>query len=384
MTAIAEELARERRTAASVAAPPVEVRRTVRYPPPVNVLVTGATGFVGSAIAARLLAEGDTVHVLARDRARAKPLAALGARVFTGSIGDPNEIADAARGCKLVVHAAACASHRATPHTLKWTNVAGTENVLNAARHVGVARIVHLSCADVTLSGEDRVGWGEDRMPHGALLDEHARTKRLAEDLALSASGIEVCALRPPLIWGPGDTTNLPSFCAEALAHGGVALHGDGRNLLATVHLDNLVDAVLDALAGGEVAGRAYYVADSEFLDAGEFYGMLSKACGVPPPRTSSAPVSVSLALAWARERVRGAGPWRTDVVRRARSTQFDVSRASHDFGWKARISVEDGMKMLSDWVGAKGGAKVVATMGRAPDGEASVRATIDAANGTR
>lgn len=326
-----------------------------------NVLVTGATGFVGSAIARRLLADGDTVHVLARDASRAASLAASGARVFAGAVGDPNEIAAAARGCKLVVHAAAIASHRATPHALRWTNVAGTENVLNAARHVGVARIVHLSCADVTLSGEDRYGWNEDRTPHGALLDEHARTKRLAEDLALSAAGIEVCALRPPLIWGAGDTTNLPAFCAEGLARGGIALYGDGRNLLATVHIDNLVDAVVDALAGGDVAGRAYYVTDSEFLDAGEVFGMLSKACGLPPPRTSSVPLAVSLALAWTRERRHSEGAWRTDVVRRARSTQFDVSRASRDLGWKARVSVADGMSALAAWVTEKGGAKAIA-----------------------
>jgi nucleoside-diphosphate-sugar epimerase len=331
----------------------------------VNVLVTGATGFVGAAIAKRLLVEGDTVHALVRDASRAESLAAAGARLFTGSIGDPNQIASAARECKLVVHAAAVASHRATRDALRWTNVAGTENVLNAARHVGVARVVHLSCADVTLSGEERHGWNEDRTPQGALLDEHARSKRLAEDLALSAAGVEVCALRPPLIWGVGDTTTLPAFCAEALAHDGAALYGDGRNVLATVHLDNLVDAVLAALSGGDVAGRAYYVADSEFLDAGEVYGMLSKACGLPPPRTSGLPLAAHLAVAWARERMGSGGAWRTDVVRRAGSSQFDVSRASRDLGWKARTSVEDGMKSLAAWVTAEGGAAAIAARKR-------------------
>ena len=331
-----------------------------------NVLVTGATGFVGSAIARRLLEEGDGVHVLVRDASNAEPLAALGARVFVGSVGDPNEIADAARDCKLVVHAAAVASHRAAPNELLWTNVAGTENVINAARHVGVARVVHLSCADVTLSGEDRHGWNEDRVPN-TLLDEHARTKRLAEDLALSASGLEVCALRPPMIWGAGDTKSLPAFCAEGLADGGIALYGDGRNVLASVHLDNLVDAVVAALAGGDVAGRAYYVTDSEFLDAGEVYAMLSKACALPPPRTSNVPMAMTVALAWARERIRGEGPWRTDIARRASASQFDVSRAARDLGWKARVSVEDGMKSLTAWVTTSGGPSAIAALRRAP-----------------
>lgn len=356
----------------------------MRYPPSVNVLVTGATGFVGAAIAKRLLAEGDSVHVLARDPKRAASLAAAGARVFAGTIADPNDVAAAARGCKLVVHAAAVASHRAGPAALRWTNVAGTENVLTAARHVGVARVVYVSCADVTLADEDRFGWNEDRLPQGALLDEHARTKRLAEDLALAAPGLEVCALRPPMLWGDGDTTMLPALCAEALAHDGAALYGDGRNVLATLHIDNLVDAVLAALEAGDVGGRAYYVSDSEFLDAGEVFGMLSKACGLPPPRPSGLPLSVNLALAWARERVRADGPWRTDVVRRARPTQFDVSRASHDLAWKARVSVEDGMNSLAAWVTAAGGPKAIASRLRKPADDAEVAAQIAAATPAR
>lgn len=356
----------------------------MRYPQRVKVLVTGATGFVGSAIAKRLLADGDDVHVLVRDPNRAASHASEGARVFVGSIGDPNDVVLAARDCKLVVHAAGIASHRAAPRALQWTNVAGTENVINAARHVGAKRVVYLSCADVTLSTEDRYGWNEDRVPSGALLDAHAQSKRLAEDLALSASGIEVCALRPTFLWGPEDATNLPAFCAEGLAENGIALYGDGRNVLATLHIENLVDAVVGALAGGDVAGRAYYLSDSEFLDAGEVYGMLSKACGLPPPRTSSVPLAVSLALALGRERMRSAGPWRTDIVRRARSTQFDVSRALRDLEWKARVSVEDGMKALGEWVTSKGGAKSIAATARPPVDETSVAAQIAAAGGAR
>jgi 2-alkyl-3-oxoalkanoate reductase len=354
----------------------------LRYPPRVNVLVTGATGFVGSAVAKRLIADGDAVHVLVRDRERAAGLEAEGARVFVGTIGDPNEVVLAARDCKLVVHAAGIASHRAAPRALQWTNVAGTENVINAARHVGAARVVHLSCADVTLCTDDRYGWNEDRVPHGALLDAHARSKRLAEDLALSASGIEVCALRPTFLWGAGDTTNLPAFCAEGLADNGIALYGDGRNVVATLHIDNLVDAVVAALAGGDVAGRAYYLSDSEFLDAAEIYGMFSKACGLPPPRTSSVPLSVSLALALAREQMRSLGPWRTDIVRRARSTQFDTSRALRDLEWKARVSVADGMNALGEWVASKGGAKNIAGSARPPADDTEVAAQIAAAGG--
>jgi nucleoside-diphosphate-sugar epimerase len=349
-------------------------------PARVKILVTGAAGFVGSAVVRRLVAGGDEVHALVRRDDAARRMDAAGARVFLGSIGDPNEVATAARSCKLAVHAAAIASHRASPRALSWTNVAGTENVLRAARHVGIARVVVVSCADVTLGREDRHGWNEDRPPEGPLLDAHARSKRLAEDLALSASGLEACALRPPLIWGAGDTTTLPALCAESLAHGGLPLFGDGRNVVAAVHVDNLVDAIVAALDASDVAGRAYHVADSEFLDAGEFYGMLSRAAGLPPPRPGALPLPVAFFVAAMRARIGSAGPWPTDVARRALACQLDVSRATRDLGWSARVTVEEGMASLAAWVTAEGGASTLAARIRPPADDASVAAQIRAA----
>jgi nucleoside-diphosphate-sugar epimerase len=355
-------------------------RRGCATPPRVKILVTGAGGFVGGAIVQRLVAAGDDVHALVRSDEAARRAEAVGAQPFRGSIGDPNDIATAARSCRLAVHAAAITSHRASPRALSWTNVAGTENVLRAARHVGLARIVHVSCADVTLGGEDRHGWNEDRLPEGPLLDAHARSKRLAEDLALSAPGLEVCAVRPPLIWGAGDTTTLPALCAEALARGGLPLFGDGRNVVAAVHLDNLVDAIVAALDASDVAGRAWHVADAEFLDAGEFYGMISRAAGLPPPRPGSLPLPLSFFLASMRARVGGRGPWPTDLARRALSCQLDVSRATRDLGWSARVTVEEGMASLATWVAAEGGAAALAARVRPPADDASVAAQIRAA----
>lgn len=348
-----------------------------------KVLVTGATGFVGSAVVRRLCADGETVHALVRDETRAAELRATGAEIFVGDIGDPNDVLRAAKGCRLAVHAAAVATHRAAERALTWTNVAGTENVLRAARHAGIARVVHVSCADVTLTNEDRVHWDEDRSSPRGLLDAHARTKRLAEEVALTttAEGFEVCAVRPAFLWGPGDFTHAPALCREALEHGGLALFGDGTNLVASTYIDNLVDAITDALVATNVASRAYYVADADFLDARELYGMLSAALGLPKPR-GGLPFEAAYALAWARERAGGTGPWRTDVVRRARSSQFDVQRATSDLGWKARVSVKDGMAALAAWTTTLGGPAALAAKERPPPTAASVDAQVAAAGG--
>jgi nucleoside-diphosphate-sugar epimerase len=348
-----------------------------------RVLVTGATGTVGRAIARRLLEEGYDVRALVRSAAAASDLTAMGASAIQGDIGDPRQVYAAARGCGLAVHAAGIATHRAAPRALAWTNVAGTENVLRAARKAGVRRVVVLSCADVTLCDEDRIGWNEDRTPERFLPDAHAETKRLAEELALASGDatMEVTAIRPAPIWGPGDWSSLPALCAEALTGGGLPLYGDGSAIYASAYIDNVVDAVVAALSAVDVNGRAYHVQDAEFLDTREFFGMLSRACDLPAPRLGP-PYALAYATAWLRELRRAPGAWRTDVVRRGRATQFDVQRAHRDLNWRARVPVEEGMRALSAWVKAKGGARALAARVRPAPDAASVDAQVALAGG--
>ena len=161
-------------------------------------LVTGATGFVGRALALRLLNDGHVVHALVRDPNRAGELGQAGAELFTGSICDPNRIARAAGGCEVVFHCAGESSLRAPARVYDWINVAGSENLINAARHVGCRRVVHLSCADTTLLNIDRLHWREDRVVAEQPLGRCARSLRLAEELALASStaSTEVTAIR--------------------------------------------------------------------------------------------------------------------------------------------------------------------------------------------
>jgi 2-alkyl-3-oxoalkanoate reductase len=338
------------------------------YSPGMRVLVTGATGFVGGAVVRRLLADGHTVHALVREQGAVGSLQEGGARPFVGHLGDPNGIARAASGCDAVVHAAGIASHRAHPEALEWVNVAGTENVLQAVRHAGVGRFVFISCADVTLGTHPRVYWNEDQEVPGEGFDAHARSKRLAEELVLCAAGPSFVpvALRPAILWGPGDTTTLPALCAEA-ARGRVHLFGAGTNLVSTTYIDHLADAVVAALTAEGVAGCPYYVTDGEFLEARELFGALCRAAGLPPPRRG-APFPLAYAAAWIRERMSGSGPWRTDVVRRARSTYLDHARAVNQLGYAPRVPFDEGMRRVAEWVEAVGGADAVTRLARPPD----------------
>lgn len=336
-------------------------------------LVTGATGFVGRALIRKLLREGHDVRAAVRP-APAQPLEGLdAARVHPVSLGDPNALAELARDVDVVYHCAAENSSRASEQALSWINVAGTENVINAARHAGVRRVVHVSCADATLLNRDRLNWKETQQLAEAPLDACARTKLLAEDLALQASGrkLEVCVLRPAWVWGPGDLRILPSLCRERR----VTLCGNGENLLPTVYIDNLVHALRSASDAEDAPGHVYHVLDGEPLTAREFLSQLCRAAGLPAPARGV--YALAYAQAWLRELLRLPGLARADVVRRGRSALFDNLGATRELGYEPLVSIADGMEALAQWVAQLGGPNAIAKIERSSASASEVDALI-------
>jgi nucleoside-diphosphate-sugar epimerase len=338
---------------------------------------------VGGALTARLLRdaqrasgaerEADEVRVLARDAAAAAR-APDGTRACVASLGDPNAIAEAARGVDVLYHCAGENDSRASQKALAWVNVAGTENVINAARHAGVRRVVHLSCADATLIDGNRMSWKETSSLTQRPLDACARAKLLAEELALQASrpGFEVCALRPAWIWGAGDRRTLPALYEEA-QRGRVQLCGDGKNLVPTAHVDNVVDALLLAARAERAPSRAYHIVDAETLDASELLGKLCQVLGVAPPARGV--YALAYAAAWLRAQLGKPGLWPADVARRGRSCLFDATAAARDLSYEPKTSVDAGMQRLSDWLQHLGGPAALAAQRRRPAGDADIAA---------
>lgn len=325
----------------------------------VRVLVTGATGFIGRAIVETLLGRGHEVNaaVRARDSAAARALAERGASLFEAELGDPSALAAAAAECEVVVHAAGRHDDRASHEALGWLHVAGTENLLRAARHVGVRRVVAIGSSDVTLHRGSRVGWSEDRTLMKPPVGVVGRTKLEAEELIIGAGAdLEVVVLRPGRVWGPGDTTWLPALAREGLA-GGVRLFGPGTSLVPTTYVGNLAQSVALALDAPGATGMAIYVVDAELNLASELFGALSTLLGVPAPRTSA--LGSRLALPWTRRDVPLA-----EVLRRAHSASFTTTRAHEHLGFAPPVSLAEGLAALSNWVEAQGGAKGLGSFG--------------------
>lgn len=348
-----------------------------------KVLVTGATGYIGSSIARSLIKQGLALRLLVRDPRR------LGAGleaavVHLGDVGEPEAMAAAAQGCDAVVHAASEAIPRSDERVLKWVNIAGTENVINAARYAGCRRLIYLSCADVTLTNCDRLNWNEERRPDRPLLGAHARSKKLAEEVALASStpAMEVVALRPAWVWGPGDVSVLPRLCQEAINEHGLSMCGSGRNYLATTYIDLISAAVAGALNQPDVAGKAYYITDLTQAPAAEFLQALSVAVGIPMPRKGRA--KLEFISACYREALHKPGLAPSEVVRRSRHSLFDVQRAVKDLGITPTQQLAPGMRALKCWVSDAGGANGLARLVRPPKAASAVDAQVKAAGGDK
>jgi nucleoside-diphosphate-sugar epimerase len=346
-------------------------------------LVTGASGFVGSALCRALAREGHTAVALSREPTRAGARIACDVELVQGSIATPGDIARAARGCEVVFHAAGIAAVDAPTRVLRWVHVAGTENVLRAARHAQVRRVVYISCADVSLTGEDRMHWDERRALPSKPVGAFAQSKQVAEELALAESDetLEVTALRPALLWGPDDIDGLARL-VRAVRAGTFTLFGGGRNIVATTHIDNLSRAALLAARAPLAPARAYYVSDGEFLETREFYSRLLTAVGLPAPKLSGS-LSLALARAALAELFReNKGARRAELLRLGTSALFDVSRATHDLELEAKIDLDARLGELAEWVRTLGGADALLARARPAPTAADVDAQVQAAGG--
>ncbi len=195
-------------------------------------LVTGGGGFLGSAIARKLVARGDAVRSLARGDYPS--LRTLGIETIRGDVADPENVRRAAEGCDIIFHVAAKAGVWGPFADYYRANVEGTRNVISACRALGIHRLVYTSSPSVVFNGRDMEGVDESA-PYPAHHEApYAATKAEAERLVLAANvpDLAVVALRPHLIWGPGDNHLVHIGSSPAGARG--RLHADRRSLQGT------------------------------------------------------------------------------------------------------------------------------------------------------
>ena len=319
--------------------------------------MTGGGGFLGSAIARALAARGDEVRSLARGSY--PELAAAGISALRGDVADPAAAAAACAGMDAVVHVAAKVGLWGPAGEFERVNVRGTENVLAACRRAGVRRLVFTSSPSVVFDGRDAEGIDESA-PYPAVYDsEYSRTKAAAERLVLAANGpgLAAIALRPHLVWGPGDNHLIPRILARGRA-GTLRRIGSHDKLVDTTLVADAAQAHLLALerlaAGPAAGGRAYFISSGDPRPIWEIVNGILAAAGLPPV-TRSVPPALARAAAAILETVHAAlrlpgEPRLTRFLVAQLSTAhwFDISAARRDLGYRPSRSVAEGLKLLA------------------------------------
>jgi len=238
-------------------------------------LVTGASGFIGSRLAERLVLEhGAEVRALVRNLAGAARLARFPVTILRGDVTDPADLKAAVQGCDLVFHCAYGTSgsqkHRA------WVNTEGTRRLLAAARTAGAARTVHLST--LMVYGQTADGDLDETAPRRRFGNHYSDSKLEAERIVL-ASGMPVAVLQPTAVYGPYGGVWTEAVL-RTLKTGRQILIDGGGGLANAVYVDDLVSAMLLAAVKESAVGQAFLISGDEPVTWKELFGRFERMLG--------------------------------------------------------------------------------------------------------
>jgi len=325
-----------------------------------KILVTGATSLLGRTVVEQLDSRGDEVTVFQR-----RP-SGLAVDERLGDIASQYDVSGAVVGVDAVIHVAGLAAATAAWSKFEATNVVGTKNVVVAALQAGVSRFVHISSPSVAHAGQPLIGAPASPANPATTRGNYATSKAMAELIALAANtdAMSVVAVRPHLIWGPGDT-QLVGRIVDRARSGRLAIVGSGAALIDSIYIDNAADAVVAALdRAPALGGRALVVTNGQPRPVRELINRIVLAAGLEVP-TLSVPYGIARAGGSVVERVwerrsTDAEPPMTSFLAEQLGTAhwFDQRETKDALGWEPRVSIAEGFERLTDWfAGARGDA---------------------------
>ena len=323
-----------------------------------KVLVTGGGGFLGKYVVRAFLRRGDQVRTFSRGFY--PELQELGVECFRGDLTHYDDVLSAVDGVDSVHHVAAQPGFWG-PKSMYWgPNVTGTENVIRACREKGVKRLIFTSSPSVIFGDEPHDGADESLPYPESYLCHYPASKAKAEQLVLAAHEIGVLhtlALRPHLIWGPGDPNLIPRV-VEMAKKKKLMQVGDGKNLVSVVYVENAAQAQLvadEALREKPQSsgGEAYFVAQEHPVYLWEFISQILEGLNVPKP-TRTVSYSKAKSIGMVLETVHKAlflpgEPRMTRFVAAQLGTShwYKIDKAKKNLGFHPEISTEEGLEIL-------------------------------------
>lgn len=319
-----------------------------------KVLVTGATGFIGSHLVERLRADGHEVTALARGPKKAAAVERLGATAVEGDLRRQDGLDEAAAGAERVFHLAGLVKARDEAE-YQEVNGEGTRRLAKAAARAGVSRFVLVSSmAAAGPSTPGRRGTVEDP-PRP--VTAYGRSK-LAGERALRESDLAWTILRPPMVYGPRDVEVFKLF--KMVRRGLAPVFGEGAQELSAIYAADLVEALVAAAAAPEAKGRNYCACHPEIFTTLELVRAVGRAMGRPVRvlRLSPAVARRVLGLTEALARLTG----RATVLNRDKANEFlapawtgDPGPLEQETGWRGRFDLEAGLAASVAWYRRQG-----------------------------
>ena len=330
-----------------------------------NILVTGGGGFLGQALCRGLVERGH--EVASFNRSHYPVLDTLGIRQIRGDLADRDAVMAAfaqgsdAAGFEAVFHNAAKAGAWGSYESYRLANVVGTQHVIDACRAHGIAKLVYTSTPSVTHRATHPVeGGSADTVPYGeGFKAPYAATKAIAEKAVLAANDAQlaVVALRPRLIWGPGDAQILPRLVERANA-GRLRIVGTGDNKVDCTYIDNAAQAHFDAFEhlapASACAGKAYFISNGEPWAMRELLNALLRAAGAPEvhkhlPFGAAYAAGVVCEGLWHALPLKGEPPMTRFLAEQlATAHWYSMEPARRDFGYVPKVSMAEGMRRLA------------------------------------
>lgn len=318
-----------------------------------KVLVTGASSLIGRHTVRRLQERGDDVTTLHRG-----PGSGVDTAAVRGSITDRAAVARACAGQDAIIHLAAKVGVTGGWAEFERTNVGAVTGLITAARRAGARSFVHVSSPSVAHAGRSLVGVGADPADPQRTRGHYSRSKALGEIAALTAScaDLPVVAIRPHLIWGPGDT-QLVGRVVDRARRGRLAVVGSGTALVDTIYVDNAADALVAALdRAPQLAGRAYVISNGEPRTVNELMARVLAAAGL---RTTPRHVPLRLAQIggslveqiWARTGRTDDPPMTRFLAEQlATAHWFRQAESRAALHWAPAVTLDEGFGRLADW----------------------------------
>jgi nucleoside-diphosphate-sugar epimerase len=319
-----------------------------------TILVTGATGFLGSALTTELVKQKQNVRVLARDEQKARAQFGEAVTIIRGEITDVEQVKQAVDGVTIVYHLVGKLYHPSVPAEIyHYTHVEGTRNLLKACKGQKQLKcIVH--CSTTGVHGITGNTPATEDAPF-APTNPYETSKLQGELLALNAwkeSGLPVSVVRPGLVYGPGDLHLLGFF--KSIQKGMFRVIDCGKALLHPIYIDDMISAFLLCAKRSEALGQSYNIAGEHPVTIRELSTAIAHSMGrelskgsIPLWLANLASDTFSVIPGIKGE---NAPLTRSRVQFLTHSRVYDISKAKSELGFAPAVELETGMKNTAEW----------------------------------